>query len=96
MAIALVTLPAGADTTLVPAVSGKIIRLRRLLGSHQLSLVLKSASTQICPMLKIGANGYADIRWDDSPMACARGEALVGASTAIASTDVWIEYEAVD
>lgn len=96
MATALVSLSTSADTTLVPAVSGKIIRLKRLLGSSQLNAVLKSATTQISPELRSGTNSNVDVRWTDSPLACARGDDLVAHSNAISLTEVWIEYDLVD
>jgi hypothetical protein len=96
MATALVSLSISADTTLASAVTGKIIRLKRLLGSSQLNAVLKSGSTPISTELRSGSNANVDISWTESPLACARGEALVAHSYSISETEVWIEYDVVD
>ena len=96
MATALVTLPTGTNTTLAPAVAGKIIRVKRILCSEGFDAALKSGSTPISPSLKCGPNSYVDVRWDGEAMQCARGEALVAYSDALSVTDAWIEYELVD
>ncbi|GEM_PF-2887438 len=96
MATALVNLAPNADTTLVPADAGRIIRLLRLVGDPNTNITIKSASAEISPVLKSGANTNVDIAWFTTPLACNRGEALVAQNHAVAASNAWIVYDIVD
>ena len=96
MATALVSLAANAETTLVPAAAGRIVRLLRLIGDPNTNITIKSAATEISPTLKSGANTNVDIEWYSTPLACSRGEALVAQNHSVAATMAWIVYDIVD
>jgi hypothetical protein len=96
MAIALTTLTEGTDTTIVSAVSGKIIRVKRVIGGASANFTLKSGSTAVLPGLRSGTNSNVDVAFADAPAVLARGEALVAYNDSPAATDVYVEYDVVD
>lgn len=96
MATALTTITAGTDTTLVAAVTGKIIRLKRVLADSSANFTLKSGSTAILPTFKSGSNAYVDVSFAGTPVILARGAALVAYNASPGATDVYVEYDVVD
>ena len=96
MAIALATITEGTDTTIVSAVSGKIIRVKRVVADSSANFTLKSGSTAVLPALKSGSNANVDLEFAGAPVVLARGEALVAHNDSPGPTDVYVEYEVVD
>jgi hypothetical protein len=96
MATVFTNLPAGTDTTLVAAVSGKIIRVERIVGGPSCDITLKSGSNAILPTLKSGSNANVDVAFADAPVVLARGEALVAYNAGPATPDIYVEYDVVD
>jgi hypothetical protein len=96
MAVALTTITEGTDTTIVSAVSGKIIRVKRVVAGSAANFTLKSGSTTILPALKSGSNANVDLAFADAPVVLARGEALVAYNASPAAAEVYIEYDVVN
>ncbi len=96
MATVFINLPIGTDTTLVDAVSGKIIRVKRVVGGPWADFTLKSGSTVILPALRSGTNSNVDVGFADAPVVLARGAALVAYNSSPGATDVYVEYDVVD
>ena len=96
MATTFASITAGTDTTLVSAVSGKIIRVKRVVAGPSANFTLKSGSAAILPALRSGTNANVDVAFAASPLVLERGEALVANNASPAATDVYVEYDVVD
>jgi len=96
MATVFTNLPAGNDTTLVAAVTGKIVRVRRVVGGPTADFTLKSGSAAILPALRSGTNSNVHVALGNSPVVLERGEALVAYNAGPTATDVYVEYDVVD
>lgn len=86
---------------LVPATPGKIIRVRRLLISSDVTTVfqLKHSTGEVTPPFYIRAGGanVVDLRFDRDAPQTPRGANLELFTEALAASySVWVEYELVD
>jgi hypothetical protein len=95
----LVTISATGATTLVAAVVGNKILVRRILVSTKdaCSCYLMSASTRITPVIYLAANGAWDMTGgEELGITTVAGELLaIYFTTAAPTNDVWIEYDLV-
>jgi hypothetical protein len=96
MATVFINLPIGTDTTLVEAVSNKIIRVKRVVAGPSANFTLKSGSTTILPSMRSGTNSNVDAAFGDAPVVLTRGEALVAYNASPTATEVYVEYDVVD